>query len=123
MKNIEEKDLFKWANILIEPEFLDKHIIVDQINRSKMYVKESYVDACFAGFKIAGEVKRYPHNVQVPIEMSIFRRTGIPIDFLLFLSDGVVFEMEIADYDFLELDPLNFDFSKREYRVSEKVRI
>lgn len=123
MRDIPENEITRWANILIEPDFIDKHIIVEQVRKSRMYIKESYIDACFAGFRVIGDIKRYPHNVTVPVEMTIYRKNGMPIDFLLFLSEGVVHEMEIADYDLLELDPLHFDFSRREYRVNEALMI
>lgn len=123
MEEIPETEVMRWLALLLEPEFRDKNIIMSQIQNAKLYLKESYVDACFFGFKTVGDVEKYPYKITVPIEMSIYRKNGIPIDFLLFLSEGVVSEMEIADYDFLNLDPVSFDFTKRDYRVNDAVKI
>lgn len=114
--------MIKWVNTLIEPAFLDKDVIVEQIHASKMYIKERYVDACYVGFNIIKEVRKFPHNVTVPVSMVIYKENGIPIEFLLFLSNGFVDEIEVVAYDF-ELDLLNLDFSRREYRIYESIRI
>ncbi len=115
MKGISEEELIKWANTLIEPSFLDKDIIVEQIHASQMYIKERYEDACYVGFNIIRDVRKYPHNVTVPVSMVIYKENGVPIEFLLFLSNGFVDEIEIVSYDAMKLDPLDFDFSNREY--------
>lgn len=123
MKGISEEELIKWANTLIEPSFLDKDIIVEQIHSSQMYIKERYEDACYIGFNIFNDVRKYPHNVTVPVSMVTYKENGTPIEFLLFLSDGLVDEIEIVSYDAMELEPLDFDFSNREYLISEAVRV
>ena len=38
MREISEKEMIKWVNTLIEPAFLDKDVIVEQIHASKMYI-------------------------------------------------------------------------------------
>ena len=123
MKGISEEELIKWANTLIEPSFLDKDIIVEQIHSSQMYIKERYEDACYIGFNIFNDVRKYPHNVTVPVSIVTYKENGTPIEFLLFLSDGLVDEIEIVSYDAMELEPLDFDFSNREYLISEAVRV
>ena len=96
MNDILEQELIKWVNTLIEPAFCDKDIIVEQIHASQMYIKERYEDACYVGFKIVKDVRKYPHDVTVPVSMVIYKENGTPIEFLLFLSDGFVDEIEIV---------------------------
>ena len=123
MDNIDENKIKSWIDILLEPNFQDKEILVDQIRNSKMHLKEAYTDACFWKFKVDKGLALFPHNNYVPIKMRIQRANGTPIDFLLFVKDGVVDEFGISDYDFDYLAPEHFDFSNRIYMISANITI
>ena len=58
----------EWLQLLLEPDFLDKQIIMEQVRHSKLTLKEKYVDAWFIGFEFENtNFDRYPHNVTVPV--------------------------------------------------------
>ena len=123
MNDMDENVVRTWIDILLEPDFQDKKIIVDQIRNSEIHIKEEYTDACFWKFRTDKKLAAFPHKCYVPITMIIQRANGIPIEFLLFVKDGFVDEFGIVDYDFEYLDSEHFDFSNRFYMINSNIEL
>jgi len=93
--NYEETE---WLSVMLSEKFRYKKLFIEQINSAKIDrdYRKYYI---FLKFEVKKKEIKIPNNVRVPIEMRVFTKDSAPIQFLLHVLDGYVYELEIFHAD------------------------
>lgn len=92
----------QWLEKLLSTNFAQKKIILSQINQADIerQYTEYYLSIKFVGIQTAKERLQY---TGVPLEMRVFFKNEVPIQFLLHVGNGVVRELEVFKADSSEI--------------------
>jgi len=114
MKELLTTNEKKWIQELFKEDFLGKDFLTAQLNNI-LFIERYYTDSVYSlKFKIDEKTKKYPFEVQVPIEMEIEQENKTPISFLLHIVEGYIYELEIYSMngDTIDIKQFRFDNSK-----------
>lgn len=93
----------EWLEIMLSYDFVYKNILIDQINQAD--IKRDYTDYFFRIlFDVPSIISPIPIKVRVPIEMRVYSKNKVPIQFFLHIMDGFVSELEIFNADSSPMD-------------------
>lgn len=88
----------KWMELILSKNFLHRDEVINQINHAK--VIREYTDYyLILKFCIAEGMRPVRIRTGVPVEMRVYKKDHIPIQFLLHITCGYVSELEIFKAD------------------------
>lgn len=119
-RNLYESERY-WMEKLLEAEFKEKEILIEQILKAKVAFEQGY-EFISLKFKVEASTK-YPHTVRVPVVMRVFQKNVTPIIFLLHVINGYIDELEIIAADLSKIELSTIELDKVEYEIDEEVEI
>lgn len=88
----------KWMELILSKKFLHRDEVINQINYAK--VIREYTDYYLAlKFCIEEGIQPVRIRTGVPVEMRVYKKDYVPIQFLLHITCGYVSELEIFKAD------------------------
>lgn len=88
----------KWMELILSKNFLHRDEVINQINYAK--VIREYTDYYLAlKFDVEEEVQPVRIRNGVPVEMRVYKKDCMPVQFLLHITRGYVSELEIFKAD------------------------
>lgn len=114
----------KWIETLLSEGFWGREEIINQINYAK--ILREYTEFYMAlKFKVDNnKIQRIQTNIRVPIEMRVYRPGQVPIQFLLHIVQGYIFELEIFNADSSKLDKdINLENVKVEIVINPELAL
>lgn len=88
----------KWMELILSKNFLHRDEVINQINYAK--VIREYTDYYLAlKFEIEEGIQPVRIRTGVPVEMRVYKKDYIPVQFLLHITRGYVSELEIFKAD------------------------
>lgn len=106
-----------WIDKVLEVNFMDKDIILEQVRCAEMSISLD-CSLAFLNFEIRCNVPLYPHKECVPIDMVAYQKDAAPIVFLLVVKNGLLHEIEVSIADLSKIDIYGIELSKVEYQVN-----
>lgn len=110
----------KWLERMLSADFILKNDIVTQINQAE--IVRQYTDFLVSIRFIEIQVENaYSAYTGVPVEMWVYLKNNSPIQFLLHLRHGIVYELEIFKADSSQIDSeINLDDAKINILIDSK---
>lgn len=99
LENSELRDCEReWMELILSREFLHRDEIIAQMNHAKI-IRE-YTDYYLAlKFNIEQRMQPIKIRTRVPVEMRVLIENHVPVQFLLHVTCGYIFELEIFKAD------------------------
>ena len=99
LENRELTDCEKnWIELILSKNFLYRDEVINQINYAK--VIREYTDYYLAlKFDIEEKIQPVRIRTGVPVEMRVYKKDCIPVQFLLHITRGYVSELEVFKAD------------------------
>ena len=119
-RNLYESERY-WIEKLLEAEFKEKEILIEQILKAKVFFEQGY-EFISLKFKVEATPK-YPHTVRVPVVMRVFQKDATPIIFLLHVINGYIDELEIITADLSKIELTTIELDKVEYEIDKEVEV
>lgn len=109
-----------WLEKMLSSNFAQKNEIIAQINQSD--VSREYTDY-YLSIKFIGAyaVESFQESTGVPLEMRVYLKNEVPIQFLLHVKKGVVTELEVFKADSSKISSdINLDNAQTEILIDSE---